>query len=116
MKIEAICRPEFFVPFTRDIVEALSLCSKLHYDQVCKDQRFSGPLFRSFNMMNAMEIDSYNISMTFRELDTLLKVCEILPTALSPEQRRLLLDFSRVGREALRKANEICRDWKFEVE
>jgi hypothetical protein len=117
MKIEIYGKPQFCVPFTKRLVEAMIICADVHYDGHCKAQAKSGPLNRAMNMMRGLDIDSYNITMEFRELDTLMKVCENFPEHLITIPQRIdIKEFVNSGLVAMHQANIQSKDWKFTVE
>jgi hypothetical protein len=111
MKIEIRGIPQFSVPFKIALVHAMVDCANAHYDAVCKSQAQIGPLRRALGTMSSFSIDYCQVDMTFRELDTLLKVCENPPHSLSPDQRALVMEFSMSGHRALRLSNEVSAGW-----
>ncbi len=76
IKIEQV--PHFRMTMSSDLLEALILCSKAHYDQECKNASKFGGILYGFKNQFALGAESITPLLTFRELDFLLKICEMV--------------------------------------
>jgi hypothetical protein len=113
MKIEISGNPQFTINFTRSLVEKILKLAALHYDGTCRRQLIEGPLVRAMNRMNGLEFDSCVTTMTFREVDLLLKICGVrhMSAPSSDADFSDVDDFVTSSTKALKTANAISSNW-----
>lgn len=79
--LSTIYKPELDVEFTADELDQLHVCSKGHYDEICRSlgSRLGkiGQMCRIFATMAPAEVPSF--SLTWRDLDLLCKIVEGAP-------------------------------------
>lgn len=112
MKIENRPRPHFWLSIDLRTVEVLMSLAQAHYDAVCKHagqwthqnpDRRNGILAMWYMLLShpggVKEVDA-----TPRDLDTLLKVCELYRAmGLDPSETAMVEDFVRSVRKALQE-------------
>lgn len=110
MKIENRPRPHYYLTIPLDTVKALVRLARAHYDATCQHagcgasenwDRRNGILI-VWQMRLSPPCTSTEMDATTRELDTLLKVCEIRHgMQLSSEDAAAVEDFVASVRQAL---------------
>lgn len=118
MKIEIIGRPEFWFALTDAQMAVLELLSSVHYDGVCKDATKVGGFIYGWKNARA-SVEATTVRASFREIDTCLKILEVLmhpPAALQEAQQIVGHKLVRSFREALTAANTASQSWSLEIE
>lgn len=108
MKIAIGCTQRFDVTVTRSLVDVLTKLGTWHYDNVCRSAVMCGGLIYGWvNQMDWLEVgeETFVASITNRELQTCLKICETSPT-MSAAEIVTRGKFTMLGYAALRQASE----------
>jgi hypothetical protein len=112
MKIEINSQPLFKLPLSLETIELLMEMSRHHYDGVCKAASAVGGFI--YGWRNSVSfVPEVPVSATWRELDTLLKICEI-NTALfhgQPEVRKVIWDLVKGVNKAMSHWNNVSKGW-----
>ena len=117
MEIEISGRPQFGFKPTLTLLQALETCALLHYDSVCKSTAAPGGLIhREIQSLGFLGPQSAYVSWCFRELDTILKVCENPPRILEANAMACLTEFVISANKALHAANAIMSEWKIVID
>lgn len=112
----------FVLPVTLLLIGALEKCASLHYDSTCKATADERGLLWSWRICcqplekGAAPLEPVRAS--FRDLDTLLKVCEFLghlQHLISHEEMAELHRFKGNVSRALHRANDLYDVWREEV-
>ncbi|WP_157979478.1 hypothetical protein [Rhodoferax ferrireducens] len=75
MRIEITSQPRFELPLSLETVDLLMEMSRHHYDFVCKQASAVGGFI--YGWRNSVSfVPESPVSATWRELDTVLKICE----------------------------------------
>jgi hypothetical protein len=116
MKIEIYGTPNFLVPLTRRLVDALVICSEVNCGPNCNTLLSEGPIRVAMDLMIDLPVESRHCQVTFEELARLVNLCEDFPDhLLSIPQRADISEFAACARAALKLSNEISPTWLGEV-
>lgn len=105
MNYKIIQRPEFGLAMTNQVARLMQRLSSMHYDGRCKAAGQPGPdgfINGWVNWTNGPEAETLVI-LTAHQMDTAMKIIEMLPT-LEPDERALLLDLRATIIKAMREA------------
>ena len=120
MKIQIRGRPEFLVPFTKELAEALLNLSRHHYDVACKQLSNEGGKLLEIRVRlqfwNLTEDNEMVEALTFRECDQIAKLLEMRHYILDQSTFKLLNEFSEALRMSMIQANLCSMDWNWAVE
>lgn len=109
MNIEIGCTQRFDVTVTSPLIHMLTKLGSLHYDSVCKSAVLQGGFIYGWrNRMDFLqegERTTFVGSITNRELQTCMKICENCPT-MSLEESSTRNQFFQLGFAALRQADK----------
>lgn len=101
MKATIYAVPKFAITFTKAELDVLTMCSKLHYDGVCRSAgNVGGFLFGWNNCLTSPDEKYPNdpqtaaVSTTHRELDTCLKILEMPASQYAKDASTLSLQLS----------------------
>lgn len=111
MKIEITPSPVFNLPIPIGTIGLLMEMSAHHYDGVCKAAGVVGGFIYGWNNSVTFMPES-PVSATWRELDTMLKICE--NTAIFSDQpisRKVIRELVADVRYAMNQWNEHSKDW-----
>lgn len=117
MKIDISAKPQFHFSVTRKQVELLIKASSHHYDGHCRSiSQANGFLSGWEKRLQFNESDVVEVTTEFAELDTLLKVMEMVSShGYSHEEMGMFSSMNMAFHRVLATSNMICPSWKAEV-
>jgi len=122
MNIEIYGRADFWFVLTDDQMEVLLRLSAVHYDGVCRRATHPGGFIYGWHMERSVHDGgdkNAKLKATFREIDTCLKILEVLmhpPAGLTESQQIEGHKLVRSFRGALSHAEEIAPTWSTEID
>lgn len=109
VQIGVACKQKFQIGVTKPLVDLLTKLGHVHYDGACKAAVMYGGFVYGWSnywaLGEALETAIIEQSVTNRELQTCLKICEYAPQDLSDKEHLLKAQFQAIGFAALRQAD-----------
>nr|WP_319566299.1 hypothetical protein [uncultured Rhodoferax sp.] len=111
MKIKINSQPQFMLPLTLETVDLLMEMSRHHYDGVCKSASAVGGFIYGWHNSVTFMPESH-VRATWRELDTMLKICEISQLLSGhPGERETIRRLVQDVHKAMRHWNDVSKGW-----
>jgi hypothetical protein len=106
MKIEINSQPVFNLPLPIGTIRLLIEMSSAHYDGVCKSASMVGGFIYGWN--NSVSFSpEFPVSATWRELDTMLKICENTGIFSDrPDTQKVIRELAKAARYAMNQWNQ----------
>lgn len=111
MKIEITPRPLFELHLPIETIDLLMEMSRHHYDGVCKSASAVGGFI--YGWRNSVSfVPESPVSATWRELDTMLKICENAQLLSDqPGARETIWKLTKDVNKAMRHWNNVSKGW-----
>lgn len=111
MQISISATPVFYIPLTVEQVRLVSKIGSNHYDSVCANAcRVGGFIYGWINQLSFSSGSDPTVKATWRELDTVLKICE-MGLILPPNEKAMLRDLVADFHSIMKQTNEITSEW-----
>ena len=119
MKIQIRGRPEFLVPFSKELAEELLNLSRHHHDGACKQLSNEGGKLLEIRVRlqfwHLTEEQEMVEPLTFRECDLLCKLLELRHYIIDAATVTLLNTFNAALRMSMVQANLCSQNWNLTV-
>jgi hypothetical protein len=112
MKVTIHGKPTFTVRLTRSLVDRLIGIAKVHYDAACRRTGCPGGFLYGFQVHFELDPDAQTIdeTLSWRDVDTLLKVLEV--RHYLPNTNQAVEDLNRSLHCAMQRARDL--NWKLD--